>query len=53
MAIDPVLLALLACPVDHARLEDRTTSLHCVACGRAYPIQDGIPVLLADAAEPR
>lgn len=49
MPIDPQLLELLACPIDHARLEDRTTSLRCTNCGRAYPIRDGIPVLLPEA----
>jgi uncharacterized protein YbaR (Trm112 family) len=46
------LLELLACPVDHAPVTDRTTELVCTSCGRRYPIRDGIPVMLVDQAEP-
>jgi uncharacterized protein YbaR (Trm112 family) len=41
--IEPELLALLVCPVDHAELELQATSLVCSKCGRVYPIVDGIP----------
>jgi len=54
--LDPTLLEILACPSeDHAPLElDRAASeLHCTACDRAFPIRDGIPVLLLDEARHR
>ncbi|HEX6494486.1 MAG TPA: Trm112 family protein [Acidobacteriaceae bacterium] len=48
---DEILLHLLVCPVCHAALTspDRDTIL-CTGCGRHYPIRDGLPVLLSDAA---
>jgi uncharacterized protein len=49
--IDKVLLAVLACPVCKADVEEREDKVVCVGCGRKYPIKDGIPVMLADAAE--
>lgn len=55
-ALDPDLLALLACPApDHGRLVlDGQGSLTCAECGRRYPVEhDGpvpIPVLLLDEA---
>lgn len=47
-SIDPDLLALLVCPVDHAELELRESSLVCTSCGRVYPIVDGIPNMVVD-----
>jgi uncharacterized protein YbaR (Trm112 family) len=52
MPLDPELLAILACPADHAAVRDETTHLVCTACGRRYPVRDGIPVMLVDDAEP-
>ena len=49
--IDPRLLEVLVCPSSKAPLvlsADRT-ELWCPASGTAYPIRDGIPVLLIDA----
>jgi hypothetical protein len=45
--IDADALRLLACPACHAGLTllDPQTVL-CSACGRRYPIRDGLPVLL-------
>jgi uncharacterized protein len=45
--IDAAALRLLACPACHAGLTllDPETVL-CSACGRRYPIRDGLPVLL-------
>ena len=49
-------LAMLACPVCHAALvhckqEDlEQEAVLCSGCGRRYPIRDGLPVLLAEAA---
>jgi uncharacterized protein YbaR (Trm112 family) len=50
----PELLEILACPHCHAALavDHERVELVCVAsdCGLAYPIVDGIPVLLVDEA---
>lgn len=55
--LDPQLLEILACPSpDHAPLRAGTTDdpaadvLTCTSCGRAFPVRDGIPVLLLDEA---
>ena len=53
MSIDPKILAVLACPACHAPLEEINSELLCVKCPLAYPIQDGIPVLLIDQARKR
>ena len=47
-AIDPELLAVLACPVckTPVRLEDN--KLVCGTCGRRYQIEDGIPIMLVE-----
>lgn len=45
------LLDLLACPADdHGPLAPRADRLVCTVCGRSYPVEDGIPVLLLDRA---
>jgi uncharacterized protein YbaR (Trm112 family) len=53
--IDPTLASLLVCPVDHADLTEDTeaSSLVCTACGRRYPVRDGIPVMLVEEVEGR
>lgn len=67
--LDPLLLKVLACPAEHhapLRLDEVVDGsavgggelaprpvLVCTECGRAFPIRDGIPVLLLDDAEPR
>jgi len=55
--LDPRLMDILACPSDdHAPLQAGTPDdpdadvLTCTSCGRRYPVQDGIPVLLLDEA---
>lgn len=53
MALDPVLLEILACPADKGPLlyfadED---SLYNPRLRRRYAIRDGIPVMLTDEAE--
>ena len=51
--LDPQLLEILACPSeDHAPLTPAGDRLVCTACGRRYPVVDGIPVLLLDEALP-
>jgi uncharacterized protein YbaR (Trm112 family) len=51
--IDPILAAIIVCPVDHGDLkEDEPNSrLVCQVCGRRYPVDDGVPVMLVDEAE--
>ena len=53
--LDPTLLSLLACPQDKGplslvRTEDGVSVLYNPRLRRAYPIEDGIPVLLVDEA---
>jgi uncharacterized protein YbaR (Trm112 family) len=42
---------LLACPACFGSLRLDGAHLKCAACRRAYPIVDGIPVLIAERAE--
>ena len=51
----PDWLNFVVCPQCRAELEavpdsGAAISVRCTACGRAYPIIDGIPILLADRA---
>ena len=52
--ISPELLAIVVCPACHGELtptpRDGATELVCGGCGLAYPVRDGIPVLLVDEA---
>lgn len=50
--VDPKLLEMLVCPVTHKALEyDRERQeLVSKAAGLAYPIHDGIPIMLEDEA---
>jgi uncharacterized protein YbaR (Trm112 family) len=62
MSIDPALLEIFACPQCHAplkesalkesALKESAEELVCTGadCGLAYPVRDGIPVLLIDEA---
>ncbi|MDE2863046.1 MAG: Trm112 family protein [Chloroflexota bacterium] len=43
---------LLACPACRAGLNESATELTCRACGRRYPIKDGIPQLMLEDAKP-
>ena len=49
--IDPRLLEILACPACKTEVKLDGERLVCAACGRRYPIRDGIPVMLIDEAE--
>ena len=51
--LDKVLLEVIACPVCHGKLSEKSDELLCAGCPRAYPIRDGVPVLLADEARMR
>lgn len=56
MALDPRLLEILCCPAKedgvpcHGDLAEQADGLRCAKCGRVYPVEDGIPVMLADQA---
>lgn len=49
--IDPALRALLVCPLCRGELEDRPGALACRACGLAFPVVDGVPWLIREAAK--
>ncbi len=52
MNLDPMLLEIVACPACHGslRVDDDAHELVCTRCGLAYPVREGIPVLLVDEA---
>jgi uncharacterized protein YbaR (Trm112 family) len=51
-ALDPELLEILVCPITRARLvhDVKAQELISEAAGLAYPIRDGIPVMLVEEA---
>lgn len=53
--MSPELLAVLACPACESRpgvsYDEKNQKLVCSACGRKYPVKDGIPVMLVEEAE--
>ncbi len=52
MTLDPALLEILACPECKVSVELHGDRLVCLRCGRRYRIEDGIPIMLVDEAEP-
>ena len=50
--LDPKLLNILVCPVSKAPLvyDEDKQELLCKASGLAYPVRDGIPVMLEEEA---
>ena len=54
LGLDPELLAIVVCPQCHGELlpaEQSGPELVCQGeCGLAYPVREGIPVLLVDEA---
>jgi uncharacterized protein len=48
---DSFLLDVIRCPACHGEFDVHEDSLTCRACGRTYPVQNGIPVLLLDEAK--
>jgi uncharacterized protein YbaR (Trm112 family) len=54
MAFDKELLDILVCPKCKGELEltSEEDGLTCNACKLKYPIQDEIPIMLIDQAEP-
>ena len=56
LGIDPALLEILACPDTHHSpliVDVAAGELVCPTCARAFPVRDGIPVLLLDEARQR
>lgn len=51
-AVDPKLLGILVCPLTRAPLvyDEQAQELISEAAGIAYPIKDGVPVMLVDEA---
>ncbi|MCS7032486.1 MAG: Trm112 family protein [Phycisphaerae bacterium] len=49
-AFDPSFASLLRCPVTRSRVRMDGDWLICEAGGLAYPIRDGIPVMLPESA---
>jgi uncharacterized protein YbaR (Trm112 family) len=52
MALDPKLLAVLVCPMTRVPLRYDAAAQELVAdrAGLAYPIRDGVPILLVEEA---
>ncbi len=52
MPISKELLEILVCPFCKAEVQLKSdgSALKCVSCRRAYPVRDGIPVMLIDEA---
>ena len=52
--LDPALLAILVCPVTRGPLRwDRAAQeLVSEAAGLAYPVRDGVPVMIPEEARP-
>jgi len=46
------ILNILACPACKGKLtaRDNKSKLMCHSCGRAFPVREGIPVMLMDEA---
>jgi uncharacterized protein len=47
LGISETLLKLLVCPVDKGELAVADSALVCSRCGRSYPVEEGIPSMLA------
>ena len=54
MTLDPWLLSRLVCPATRTplRYDEAARELVSDAAGLAYPVRDGVPVLLVEAARP-
>jgi uncharacterized protein len=50
--IDDELKAILVCPACKGDLLFEEARIICRPCGKAYPIRDGIPVMLISEAQP-
>ncbi|MBP8233695.1 MAG: Trm112 family protein [Rhizorhabdus sp.] len=54
MSVDPELLAILVCPVTRTplRYDEERQELISEAAGLAFPIREGVPVMLVEEARP-
>lgn len=54
MSLDPALLAILVCPMTRTPLiyDAAADELISEAAGVAYPVRDGVPVMLIEEARP-
>lgn len=54
MTVDPSLLAFLVCPLTHGglRYDAEASELVSEKAQLAYPVRDGIPILLVEEARP-
>jgi uncharacterized protein YbaR (Trm112 family) len=53
MTLDRQLLEIVRCPACLGRFsEPAADELTCSSCGAAYPVRNGVPVLLVDEARP-
>ncbi len=50
MGLDRELLEVLACPRCKGPVEDRDQWVVCIRCALAYPVEDGIAVMLPERA---
>ena len=50
MSVPEELLEILRCIECRSSLEERDDVLVCTGCGLRYPVEDGIPIMLAEAA---
>ncbi len=52
MSLDPELLAILVCPVTRAKLryDEAAQELVSEAAGLAFPIRNGVPVMIVEKA---
>ncbi len=56
LGLDADLLSILACPDTHhtpLTVDESASELLCTTCDRAFPVRNGIPVLLLDEARRR
>lgn len=49
--LDKDLLEILVCPACRGNVREEENKVICVKCGRKYPIENGIPIMLVDEAE--
>ncbi len=54
MTLDPALLAMLVCPATRTplRYDRQRQELVSKAAGLAYPVRDGVPVMLIEEGRP-
>ncbi len=49
--ISKELLEILVCPACKTKVDLRDEFLTCGGCGRRYPVQDGIPIMLIEEGD--